>query len=659
MQTAVFADDVNDCNSYFDMQLEQLMNQEIYTSSKQQIKKEQSSIPVSIITAEDIHLSGLTSIPEILQFVPGVDVLRINRYRYAVGIRGLHEAYSDRTLVLINGFSADTAVYGGTEWFRLPIMVEDIERIEVVRGPAGGVWGANAFNGVINIITKKPEKIPGMFSSTTITEYGDTYTHLRWAQVKDNFKFKSSLGYIDSKNSDEAGAGRYYSFVPAMNPLIGFSTFSAEDFSRTFITDNELTLPLSKMSEMTFGISHSNITAGDYELGSYFPRKNHRYETTRLTLKISKDFDDGSKAILQWLGDFERSALGAHIGYAHQENHIEVQYNLAPLGNHNISVGANVRLIRLKTQRSPTGIFDFQGSPFDEQAAGAFIIDRWKMTEKITVEGQLRGDWYSGTHADFAARLTTLFSLDDKNNHILRLSAAKAFRAPMVAVRNTVTQAFPLGGGLYLVNATKPYDELNNEQLWSLEAGYSAKFSNGVVFSIDGYYQKYDNLIGNQIHPDPLMLGRTFVSFENIGDAKAYGLETTLAFDTKLGKISAWHAYNAFSTEKSGQDMRAFEPANHKAGLTWRIKLPYSLMLNTNYRFTNTTKGSPIGNNEIGSSNRLDLTISKDFAKGNGEIMVGITDLLAEHTEAVRTFTAYTGHETPGRTFFARIQYKF
>ena len=74
------------------------------------------SVPVSVITDEDIHYSGLTNIPEILQFSPGVDMLKLSRFRYAVGVRGLHEFISDRTLVLINGRSAESPLFGGTEY---------------------------------------------------------------------------------------------------------------------------------------------------------------------------------------------------------------------------------------------------------------------------------------------------------------------------------------------------------------------------------------------------------------------------------------------------------------------------------------------------------------------------------------------------------------
>ena len=123
----------NQPKDFFEMSIEELMEVPVVVSvSRQPQKLGELSAPVSVITAEDIHYSGLTNIPEILQFSPGIDMLRISRFRYAVGVRGLHEFISDRTLVLINGRSAESPLFGGSEYYTLPILMEDIERIEVL-----------------------------------------------------------------------------------------------------------------------------------------------------------------------------------------------------------------------------------------------------------------------------------------------------------------------------------------------------------------------------------------------------------------------------------------------------------------------------------------------------------------------------------------------
>ncbi len=215
---------------FFEMPLEELAKEPyvVVSASRQAQQISELSVPVSVITADDIHHSGLTNIPEILQFSPSIDMLKLSRHRWAVGVRGLHEFISDRTLLLINGRSAESPLFGGTEYYTLPILMEDIERIEIVRGPGGAAWGANAFNGVINIITKKPEDVLGVFGSTSITEFGDSYTHLRWADKQDKWRWRISTGYEDLKNSDGAGAGRYKSNTTvAMETLMDLGSFTA------------------------------------------------------------------------------------------------------------------------------------------------------------------------------------------------------------------------------------------------------------------------------------------------------------------------------------------------------------------------------------------------------------------------------------------------
>ena len=145
-----------DPNTLFDLSLQELMNIPVVISaSRLEQKISESPVSVAIITAEDIHASGLTNVPEILQFYGEVDASRQDRTRYIVGVHGLNSEYSDRTLVLIDGRNALNPVFGAPNWLQLPIFMEDIERIEIVHGPAGSVWGANAYTGVINIITKK------------------------------------------------------------------------------------------------------------------------------------------------------------------------------------------------------------------------------------------------------------------------------------------------------------------------------------------------------------------------------------------------------------------------------------------------------------------------------------------------------------------------
>ena len=135
--------------------LEQLGNIEVTTQSKEPTQVWGTPAAIYVLTGEDIRRSGATSIPDALRLVPGVNVARVNGSRnWAVGIRGFGDQFSKYVLVLIDGRSVYTPLFGGVLWTADNVMLEDIDRIEVIRGPGGTIWGANAVDGVINIITR-------------------------------------------------------------------------------------------------------------------------------------------------------------------------------------------------------------------------------------------------------------------------------------------------------------------------------------------------------------------------------------------------------------------------------------------------------------------------------------------------------------------------
>src|SRR6202795_2472412 len=138
-----------------DQSLEDLMNIKVTSVSKKEQKLSQVAAAVFVISAEDIRRSGATNIPDLLRMVPGLDVAQISANTWAISARGFNLQFANKLLVLIDGRAVYTPLFGGVDWDTQDVPLEDIERIEVIRGPGGAVWGAHAVNGVINIITKK------------------------------------------------------------------------------------------------------------------------------------------------------------------------------------------------------------------------------------------------------------------------------------------------------------------------------------------------------------------------------------------------------------------------------------------------------------------------------------------------------------------------
>lgn len=149
------------------LSLEELGNVEVTTTSKEPEQIWKTSAAIYVLTQDDIRRSGAMSIPEVLRLVPGVEVARINSNIWSVGIRGFGSAFSKSVLVLIDGRSVYTPLFAGVDWDVQNVMLEDVERIEVIRGPGGTIWGSNAVNGVINIITKNAKDTHGSYASTS------------------------------------------------------------------------------------------------------------------------------------------------------------------------------------------------------------------------------------------------------------------------------------------------------------------------------------------------------------------------------------------------------------------------------------------------------------------------------------------------------------
>src|ERR1700733_12185588 len=137
-----------------ELSLEDLMNTKVTSVSKKEQSLSKVAAAIFVVTQEDIHRSGALNIPDLLRMVPGLDVAQINANTWAISSRGFNHQFSDKLLVLIDGRTVFTPSQDGVNWDTQDVPLEDIERIEVIRGPGATVWGSNAVNGVINVITK-------------------------------------------------------------------------------------------------------------------------------------------------------------------------------------------------------------------------------------------------------------------------------------------------------------------------------------------------------------------------------------------------------------------------------------------------------------------------------------------------------------------------
>src|SRR5579864_4429913 len=148
------------------MSVEDLMNMQVTSVSKHTQKVADAAAAIFVLTQEDIRRSGATSIPEALRLVPGLEVARIDENKWAIGSRGFNGRFDNKLLVLIDGRSVYTPLFSGVYWNVQDVLLDDVDRIEVIRGPGATLWGANAVDGVINIITKPAQLTQGGMVTT-------------------------------------------------------------------------------------------------------------------------------------------------------------------------------------------------------------------------------------------------------------------------------------------------------------------------------------------------------------------------------------------------------------------------------------------------------------------------------------------------------------
>jgi iron complex outermembrane receptor protein len=187
------------------MSMEDLMNVQVTSVSKRSQKLADAAAAVFVITQDDIRRSGAQSIPEALRMVPGLQVARIDENKWAIASRGFDGRFDNKLLVLIDGRSVYTPLFSGVFWNVEDVMLEDVDRIEVIRGPGATLWGANAVDGVINIITKSSKS---------------TQSALVTAEAGSEERGATSVRYGGKLNDDTSyrAYGKYFNIGPSVYP---------------------------------------------------------------------------------------------------------------------------------------------------------------------------------------------------------------------------------------------------------------------------------------------------------------------------------------------------------------------------------------------------------------------------------------------------------
>jgi len=616
----------------------------VVSGSRRPGKVTDSPVPISVLDGDDLRLGGYTQLADAVMFQPGVDVVAVDRNHSMIGIRGLHESFSDRTLTLVDGITADNPVYGGSEFPPLPVATQDISHIEIVRGPGGAAWGANAFNGVINVITQNPDDSLGTQAQATLTSTHDGDAHLRWGDFHGPVSWRLAVGYQEQASSQEAsGVG------------------SDLDWRRTLKSSGTLTWHWTPTTEIDAAVGYTHQKEGELVLLSLPTGQDITRDSVRAQLGLRQIVTDQATLSLRTYTNWSQNEDPSLLKYVAYEQGGTAQIDVSQLGPHTLTLGGDARWTHLSNLASTTSADDrfvLKDNPTDEYRAGLFTIDRWQVIAPVVLESQLRGDIYSGTGMDWAGRIATLTTIDDLHQQVIRVAVARAFRTPLTSLRGTTLDTAFIAPGVPLV--TYRSNDLDNEHTLSLELGWSAVPWDGGLVRVDTYVQKYQDLIGYDIQTTPSGIPNVnFVAIEpqTLGDAIAYGGEVEVAQQAHWGRCSVWYAWNHFETDTEDTSVRAFAPAEHKVGVRSRWRLPWSCIGVVNYRYA-ASHEAPGADREIQGWHRLDVVLNWQPTRGPLDYAIGVHDVFDQTPAGVSLFTN-EALELPGRTAFVRISGTF
>ncbi|HTK84750.1 MAG TPA: TonB-dependent receptor [Patescibacteria group bacterium] len=478
--TAAFAAS-NSIPDYFSLSPEQLLGANVMSASRRVEKVAEVPAAVYVITQEDIQRSGMTSIPELLRMVPGVDVARQNSNTWAISIRGFNNPTANKILVMVDGRTVYNPLFAGTFWEVQDMPLADIERIEVIRGPGGALWGANAVNGVINIITKNAADTQGthivggggnyekVFGTA---RYGGKIGNDSWYRVyakgNERGSFHSSgLSGGDDNRANDSWQSYHAGFRMDWNGHGGPDTVSIHG-DAYHVDADDIDESFSFTAPFTSFIPESIQSIGENIVGVW----THKYESgANLRLQSYLEYTSRNEILFQ----DHRTIF---------DN--EVQYTFQPMGRHEWIAGATYRLTSDNIGGSDEITFD--PDSLTQNLFGVFAQDKITLAPDhwyLTLGGKLEHNDYTGFEIQPDARLEWL----PDPSQTVWASVSRAVRTPSRIERDLDIDNLVVGPGVLFPGFPTEVElahnkDFDSEDLIAYELGYRKQISPAV--SVDG-----------------------------------------------------------------------------------------------------------------------------------------------------------------------------
>jgi iron complex outermembrane receptor protein len=554
-----------------ELSLEELMQIEITSVSKKPEKLSEAAAAVYVLTGDDIRRSGATTIADALRLVPGVQAARMDSNKWAISARGFAHRFSNKLLVLVDGRSVYTPLYSGVYWEVQDLVLDDVERIEIVRGPGGTLWGANAVNGVINIITKNAKDTQGGYvhagagteeKAFGAVRYGGRLGENAWYRVYAKaFDRDGSVDPTGADTNDDWSVRRSgfridWQIAPA-NTLALYGDLYDGEAKQTVM------LPIPARPYVTALDDRIAMGGGDLVL---------RWERTC--------GDDADMALQVYYDRAERSE--ALYDYRRNTFDLDFQHRSRVSERHEIVWGLGYRLVG---DRIPLG--DFEDVTAKEKETthlySSFVQDEIVLRPErlvLTVGSKFEHNDYTGFEVQPSARLAWTPS----PRRTLWAAVSRAVRTPSrgEATANSTLIGDPRLGDFLPRGVAS--DELDSEKLLTFELGYRVQPSSQLSLDVATFYNQYDDLLSWEAGvpfveaspPPPHVILPLFVGDK--AEAESYGVE--LAAEYRPGNWWRLRAGYSFLKVDAHLDADSTDPwaEGDAEGMPQHIAFVHSMM---------------------------------------------------------------------------------
>jgi iron complex outermembrane receptor protein len=598
-----------------ELSLEELMNVEVTSVSKKPERRWEAPAALYVITQEDIRRSGVTSIPEALRLAPGVHVARIDANKWAVSIRGFSGRFTNKLLVLMDGRSVYTPLFGGVYWDVQDTMLEDIERIEVIRGPGGTLWGANAVNGVINIITKNARDTQGALVSAGGGNEEKGFGAGRYGgKIGNNFYYRAYAKYFER---DGGFSNQYQAFDDWEMGRAGFRSDWTPDVRNTFTLQGDF---YDGAAGQIVTRTRTRPPWGfDAELkgGNVLGRWEHSFkDNSSATVQLYYDGTDRIEPVFHEI----RNTVD-----------LDAQHRFTLPWRQELVWGIEYRLSADDIEGDLAAVLD---DSHNDQLFGFFVQDQISFAEdrlRFTFGSKFEHNDYSDFEFQPSARLLWL----PARAHSVWGAISRAVRTPSRA-GDEIVVTLPLDP-----RAIGDRSD-TSEKLTAFELGYRVQPAQSVLLALSGFYNLYDDLVS--LEPgEPFTLPdgqRVFpISIRNDLSGDVYGFELTA--DWAL--LDWWRLHASYShlemqldPDDDSQDpisITAEDASPHNQfSLRSFVDLPYRAEFDGVFRYVdNLPRRPPSGH--VSSYLSLDLRLGYRLTDNLDLSVVGQNLLQGHHRE--------------------------